>query len=308
MGKQKDVSLYKSKRVRATRLDAYGRPVIGAESVVITNGQITTTFTTNVEDGEAISTTNGNGDTCFAETATPNFTGFSVESTFCKVDFSLFELLTGQPIVLNDDGKVVGITESTKIDLSGVNFALEHWTGASQEDGLVLRDGAEGEWGYILAPFLRGGTIGDITVENAAITFTVTGMSTKNGTAWGAGPYNVELVGGVAAPLHEPLVAGDHRRIMVVEIAPPADLPGYVPLLDRTDPALTSVTATPTGLSVALSPVPAGTDPVWYEFGNGEWDYAETGSYTYEYPAAGTYTITAHRGSSTKTASVTVAP
>jgi hypothetical protein len=79
-----------------------------------------------------------------------------------------------------------------------------------------------------------------------------------------------------------------------------------VPLLDRTDPAITGVTATPTGLSVAFAPTPAGTDPVWYEFGDGQWDYAETGSYTHEYAGPGTYTYTAHRGSSTVTGQVTV--
>lgn len=307
MARQRDTGLYKSKRMRATLVDLAGRPVYGPESVVVTSGQISTTFTPNVEEGEAISQTNGNGDTCLNVPSAPTVTGWAVESTFCKVDFALFELLTGNPVVRNDDGTIVGIDEGTDIDLSNVNFALELWTGA-QIDG-VPRAGAEGAWGYILAPFLSGGTLGDITIENAAITFTVTGMQTKNGAAWGSGPYDVDLVGGVAAPLFEPLTSKKHRRIITVEIAPPADeISGFVPLLDRTDPALTSVTATVTGDSVAFAPLPAGTDPVWYEFGNGEWDYAETGSYTYEYPAPGTYTATARRGSSTVTTQVTVAP
>jgi hypothetical protein len=302
---QKEVSLYKSKRMRATRLDASGRPVYGPDSVVVTSGQISTQFTTNVEDGEAISQPNGNGDTCLNVPAVPTFSNFSVESTFCNVDFALFELLTGNEVVLNDDGTIVGIDEGTDIDLAEVNFALELWTGA--QVGSAPRDGAEGEWGYILAPFLQGGTLGDITVENAAITFTVTGMVTKNGAAWGSGPYNVDLVGGVAAPLFKPLTSKKHRRITTVEIAPPAAASGFIPLLDRTDPALTSVTATATGKSVVIAPTPAGTDPVWYDFGDGQWDYSETGSYTHVYESAGTFTITAHRGSSTVTKPVTVA-
>lgn len=305
MARQKDVSLYKSKRMRATLLDAAGRPVYGAQSVVITSGQISTTFTPNVEEGEAISQPNGNGDTCLNVPATPTFTGFAVESTFCKVDFALFELLTGNPVVLNDNGTIVGIDEGTDIDLSKVNFALELWTGA--QTSATLRTGSQGEWGYILAPFLSGGTLGDITIENAAITFTVTGMQTKNGAAWGAGPYNVELVAGVAAPLFKPLTSKKHRRIMSAEIAPPSDaLAGFVPLLDRMDPALTDITATVTGKSVVFAPTPTGTTPVWYEFGNGEWDYAVTGGFTYVYPVAGTYTVTARRGTSKVTKSVTV--
>ena len=305
MGRQRDTGLYKSKRMRATLVDVAGRPVYGPESVVITSGQISTTFTPNVEEGEAISQPNGNGDTCLNVAATPTYTGDAVEATFCKVDFSLFELLTGNPVVRNDDGTIVGIRKGTKIDLSKVNFALELWTGA-QTDG-VPRDGAEGAWGYILAPFLQGGTLGDITVENAAITFTVTGMQTKNGTAWGRGPYNVDLVGGVAAPLNEALDFSDHVQIITVEIAPPSDeLSGFQALLDPTDPAITGITVTGTGLEKTFAPVPVGTDPVEYDFGNGEWDYADTGTFVYDYPAAGTYTVTARRGSTTTSTQVTV--
>lgn len=307
MGRQKNASLYKSKRMRATRLDVAGRPLYGPESVVITRGQISTAFTSNVEEGEAISQPNGNGDSCLNVPATNSFTGFSVESTFCNVDFALFEMLTGNPVVLNDDGTIVGIDEGTDVDLSGVNFALELWTGAQVSD--TLRPGAEGEWGYIVAPFLSGGTLGDITVENAAITFTVTGMQTKNGAAWGSGPYNVDLVGGVAAPLFEPLTSKKHRRITVVEIAPPEDVPGFTALLDLTDPALTDFTAVPTvgdTLEVTFAPTPAGTDPVEYDFGNGQWDYAETGTYVYRYTAAGSYEVTARRGGSSLTKTVVV--
>lgn len=304
MGKQKEVSLYRSKRMRATRLDQAGRPVYGPESVVVTRGQISTSYTANVEEGEAISQPNGNGETCLSVPGTPTFTGFAVESTFCKVDFALFELLTGNPVVLNDSGTIVGIDEGTDIDLSGVNFALELWTGAQVTD--ELRPGAEGEWGYILNPFLSGGTLGDITVENAAITFTVTGMQTKNGATWGRGPYNVDLVDGEAAPLFVPMTSKKHRRITVVEIAPPADAAGFTALLNPADTALTSVTATVAGQKATLAPVPAGAGAVEYDFGNGEWDYAETGAYSYTYPEPGTYTVTARRGSSKVTTSVTV--
>lgn len=304
MGRQRDASLYKSKRMRATRLDRSGRPVHGPESIVVTKGQITTTFTPNVEEGEAITQPNGNGDNCLNVPGQNNFTGFSVESQFCNVDFALFEMLTGNPVVLNDDGQIRGIKQGTSIDLSGVNFALELWTGAQVSDN--PREGSEGEWGYIMSPFLSGGTLGDIVVENAAITFTVTGMQTRNGATWGKGPYKVDLVGGVAAPLYEALTNTDHLLTIIVEIAPPEALPGFQAFLDPTDPAVTSVTATGTGLTKTFAPVPAGTDPVEYDFGDGTWDYAETGSYTKTYDAADTYTVTARRGTSKVTSQVVV--
>lgn len=305
MAKQKDVSMFRSKRMRATLLDGAGRPVYGGSSVVTTRGQITTTFAAVIDSGQAITQTNGNGDTCVNEPAVPHYTGHTVTATFCKVDYALFEMLTGNPVVLNDAGEIRGIKQGTSVDLSKVNFALELWTGASTTD--TPRTGAQGIWGYIIAPFLSGGTLGDITVENAAITFTVSGMSTKNGAAWGKGPYNVDLVAGVAAPLFQALTSTDHLWTGTVEIAPPTEKIGSTPLLNPTAAALTSITGTVTGKSVTFAPTPAGTEPVQYDFGDGFWDYAETGSFTHVYATAGTYTVTGKRGTSTATTSVTVA-
>lgn len=303
--KSRAPSFLRGKRMRATLLDGVGRPIYGDASVVTTKGFVSVGSTTNIEEGEAITQPNANGETCINEAATPTFNGFAVEAEFCEVDFALFSMLTGQDVVLDSTGtRIVGIDESTKVNLSNVQFALELWLGASGLDNPSA--GAQGSFGYLLYPFLGGGVISDITVENAAITFTVTGMQTKNGAAWGSGPYNVELVDGTPSPLFQPLTAATHRRIMQVEVAPPEPQSGSVPLLDPSAEALTGVTATPTGLSVALEPLPAGTDPVWYDFGDGTWDYAETGSYTHVYDAAGTYTITARRGTSEVTTEVTV--
>jgi hypothetical protein len=283
--------------MRATVLDASGAPVYGEDSVVTTKGYITVAYTTTSEEGEGITVTNAAGEACVSEAATPSQTGYGVEATFCEVDFRLFEILTGQSVLLDDDDYAIGITERTDVDLSTVNFALELWLGSKNS----------GEWGYVLTPFLRGGIIGDITIENAAITFTITGMTTRGGSGWGSGPYAVQTVGGVAAVLKDPVTATEHRRWLTVDVAPPDVWEGSTPLLDPSDPAITNLTTTPTGLSVQIVPVPAGTEPVFYQFGDGEWDYAETGTYTHVYDSAGTYTITAKRGLSTYSEPVTVA-
>lgn len=305
MAKSKKVSLLRGRRLRATLVDANGRPVIGEDSAVVTKGFITVSMTTNMEEGEAISQTNASGETCIAESATPQLMGFGVEATFCEVDFALFHLLTGQELVYDADGVVVGITESTDVDLSTVAFALELWLGATNDD-TAPAEGSEGKFGYVLLPFLGGGIIGDYSIENAAITFTVTSMNTKNGSGWGEGPYAVELVDGVPSPLYKPLKANDHRRTMVVEVAPPPVYSGAIPVLDPGATALTDITATADGLTVEVAPTPAGTGVVFYDFGDGEWDIAETGAYSHTYAAPGNYTITARRGLSKVTKEVAV--
>ncbi len=220
------------------------------------------------------------------------------------MDFALFEMLTGQEVVLDAAGKAIGITESSDVDMSAVKFALELWMGASTS--ATPAAGSQGFYGYVLLPHLGGGVIGDITLQNGAITFTISGMQTKNGGAWGAGPHKVQLVAGVPAVLSTPMKANDHRRIMITEVAPPAIYAGATPLLDSTDPAITSFTMTKTGLSVAFVPVPAGSDPMFYDFGDGTWDYTPNGSYTHVYAANGVYTVIGKRGSSSITQTLTL--
>lgn len=303
--KSKRVSLIRGRRMRATLVDLNGRPVIGDDTAVVTKGFITVAMTTNMEEGEAVSQTNASGETCIAEPAIPQFMGIGVEATFCEVDFALFNLLTGQELVFDENGTVVGITESSNIDLSAVNFALELWLGTANDDNAPV-EGSQGKFGYVLLPFLGGGIIGDYTIENAAITFTISNMNTKNGAGWGSGPYAVDIVNGVPSPLFQPLKSADHRRTMVVEVAPPKAYSGAIPVLDPANTALTDITAEVTGKTAALTPTPAGTGPVWYDLGDGSWDYAETGAYSHTYATAGTYTVTAKRGLSTVTKEVTI--
>lgn len=287
-------AILRGKMMRATRLSLTGAPVYGDNNSVVTEGFISVAMTTTLEEVEALVSTNAAGKNCIAEPATQNLTGFGVSAVFCNVDFTLFEMLTGQELVVDENGQAYGITESTEVKLADVNWGLELWTGAG-DDG----------FGYVLLPRLSGGIISDITIENAAINFTISGMNSKP-NAWGAGPYFVETVSGVVSRLRKAMKKNDHRRIMVVDVAPPTEYSGSLPLLDPTDAKITAITATPTGMVVAISATPTG-QPVFYDFGDGNWDYAETGAYSHTYAEAGTYVITGTSGGATVTQSVTVA-
>ena len=61
-------------------------------------------------------------------------------------------------------------------------------------------------------------------------------------------------------------------------------------------PSLTGLTFTEgaTPLTAEFDTVPAATGPVWFEFGDGTWDFVEApGSTDHVYDAAGTYTVRA---------------
>jgi hypothetical protein len=61
-----------------------------------------------------------------------------------------------------------------------------------------------------------------VTVENGAINFTLSGASSKDGSEWGVGPYDVVRdEGGLPGPLNEPIDSGDHLNLEVTTVAPP---------------------------------------------------------------------------------------
>lgn len=305
----KCLSLVKGRRIRVTRLDACGRPIFGDDSQVVSKGFISVAFTANTSDSDEINLVNAAGESCVFEPASTSLTGYGIEIAFCQVDPELFSLVTGQPVVTAADGNtVVGFDVDTKIGLENSNFALELWAGSPTGDACSTA-GAQGAYGYLLLPFLTGGILGDFTVENDAVTFTLTGANTKEGNSWGVGPYDVMLDNGgspAPGPMTSPVSTSTALRTMIVDVAPPEDACGARPLLDSSLSDLTSVAGVATDLSVAFTVTPASTGPVWYDFGDGTWDYvASPGTTTHLYSAAGTYTAKASQNNSWVSTTVT---
>ena len=410
----KCLSLVKGRRIRVTKLDACGRPIYGDSSHVVSKGFISVAFTANTSESDEISVTNAAGDLCVFEAAVTSLTGYGLEVQFCEVDPELFSLVTGQPVVKAPDGTtVIGFDIDTKISLDNSNFALELWAGSPATDS-CSNPGATGAFGYLLLPFLKGGILGDFTVENGAVTFTVTGANTSEGNAWGVGPYPVMLGAGgtnevqrititgvptggtftltyagattAAIPYNatnsqvqtalealpnlgggDAVVTGGPQpsafqvvtfggalnvrdvtqmtatgnftggttptiaittttpgvsplpsamtsavstsvalRTMIVDLAPPASACGARPVQDPAVTALTSIAGVPTGLSVSFTTTPAATGPVWWDFGDGTWDYvAAPGATTHVYPTAGTWAPRASTNGKFVTANVT---
>jgi hypothetical protein len=295
--------------MRVTRLDGCGRPVYGDGSVGVSDGFVSVAFTANTDEGEEINVTNAAGKTCVREVPCPTFLGYGVEVVFCNVDPALFAILTGQEPVVDEDGFAIGFRVNSDVSGCDSGFGLEVWTGvpgvACDTSSTASADSTPG--GYLLLPYLQGGIFGDFTIENDAISFTVTGAQTKTGSGWGVGPYNVQRnAAGSAVPLATPIDKGDHLHVQYTDVAPPPAICGTHPLLDPTDPAITAVTATVDLLEVTFSPVPAGADAWFVDFGDGTWDYAADGSdIVHTYAAAGTYEAEGYRGTTESEVSVT---
>lgn len=303
----KCISLVKGRRIRLTRVNDCGIPTYGEGNQVTSKGFISVAFTANSTTSDEISQTNAAGEVCVFEPAEDSFTGYGVEVQFCEVDVELFALATGQEVYYDAAGNPIGFTVNTKIERDG-GFALELWAGSPGAD--VCSDpNAQGSYGYLLFPFIKGGIVGDFTIENGAATFTISGSTTRDGNGWGVGPYDVLPSGATAAPLPSPLDTNDHMLMVVTTIAPPDAQCGTRPLLDPSLPALTAVNGVMTGLAGDFDVTPISTGPVWYDFGDGEWDYVEApGEASHTYAAAGTYTVMASQNGEWVSTTVTAGP
>ena len=308
----KCLSFVKGRRIRVTRLDGCGRPVYGDDSVVVSKGFISVGYTANTTESDEINVPNAAGEVCVYEPSVTSLVGYGVEIAFCNVDPELLALVTGQSVVLGADGEtVVGFDIDTKVSLDNSNFALELWAGSPTGDACST-EGAQGSFGYILLPFVSGGILGDFTVENAAVTFTITGANTKEGNSWGVGPHNVMLDDSptpVPSKMATPVSTTAALRTMIVDLAPPTDACGARPLMDPSLPNLTDITVTEgaTDMEAEFVVAPVSTGPVYYEFGDGTWDFvAAPGETSHVSTTPGTYTVRATQNGNPVTETVTV--
>jgi hypothetical protein len=293
------------RRLRLTRLDGCGRPVYGPDSVVVTKGFISVALTATINEGQAVVVTLADGTDFINQPGVASLSGYGVVVTLAQVEPDAVSIGTGQEVYADYNGDTVGFTVSKDITAVDTAFALEMWMGSPTDD---CAEGAEGSFGYLLLPFVQGGVLGDFTVENAAVNFVISNANSKSGTTWGVGPYNVMMDDVTPSPLPTPLTSSDFLLLVQVGVAPPEPFCGARPLLDPTDAALTSTTATVTGSVAVIAAVPTGTDPFWSDFGDGTWDYSPTGStLSHTYAAPGAYTVTTHRGNTTRTATATIA-
>jgi hypothetical protein len=206
--------------IRVTRLDACGVPDPGASAVVVSKRISTVTIDEVTDDGTNIRERNFGDELCIVDDAFTQIIGYTADIALCGVDPDLVGLITGQPVVTNAGGDIVGFDASTEIDLDSFGFSLEVW---SRIAGGACDPSGNRPWGYTVFPFLKGGRVGGFTFENGAVQFTLSGAQTRDGNGWGTGPFDVDRDEvGAPAPLNTPLGVNTHYRNILVTLDPPA--------------------------------------------------------------------------------------
>lgn len=210
------------KRIRVLTLDECGAlPAPNTEDAgIATNGFVTVSLSAEVEEGAEIVTKRADGGICVNEKFADSFKRFTSEIEFCGVNPSLLSMVSNAEPYFNYAGEVAGFT----VPEGAIEkwFSLELWTGIANAACLP---GAETAGGYLLLPFLAGGTVGDIEIGGEdAVNFSLTGSYTKGGNQWGVGPFDVvlnDLAVPAPAPLPTALDAFDHLLMLDTGVAPP---------------------------------------------------------------------------------------
>lgn len=289
-------SFLRGTAMRVTRLDACGRPVYGDGNMVVSDGFVTATLSAEVQEGDAITVTKANGQTCINEPGEDQLQWYTTEIEFCQVDPDLITIMNPSwDKVLDAAGNVIGYNANGS--LSGDGFALEIWMDVYGTGDACSGDTAQGEWGYILLPWVKGGAPGDIEIGNDAISFTFNGK-TKVGSGWRRGPYAVQQqANGAPGPLLQPIGSNTHYRLFTTTLRPPEPECGAQPV-DRPTPEpaeliITGVPGESPRRTVRLRADNHGFGPVVINWGDNTTEtVASDGSYvTHTYAADGEYTI-----------------
>lgn len=218
----RSMKIVRGKRVRITRLEACGEPPTSGDpcAYVVSKGFVTVTMSPQNETGTELVQLNADGELCINDQAQHNFKRWELSIELCDVDPELVSLLTSVTLETDADGNTVGFRSvAGRIDEL---FAFELWSGIGDQD---CADGEE--YGYMLFPFVNGGTFSDLTIENGVATLTIENAFTKTGGLWGVGPYDVvpdEY--GAPAPLGVAIQPGEHHVQRLTTVAPPAATSG----------------------------------------------------------------------------------
>jgi hypothetical protein len=189
----------------------------------VSTGFVSVEMQDQVESGQEIVVLNAAGVMCVNEKSPKQLKWIDVTITFCNVDPEMFNLITGSTLVLNDAGSPAAVGFQTRTGNYGTNaFGLEVWSNLSAPACATLGTFSLVPYGYFLLPNVIEGTVGDLKIENGAISFSVSGR-TKQGTNWGTGPKNVlaNMTNGTAQKLLVALPADTHRHLQWTYLAPP---------------------------------------------------------------------------------------
>lgn len=224
------VNMSRGKMLRVTKLDECGAVVTGEGSSLVMKAFVSGTLTPNYLEPEEISQADANGDRCIDDQSDVALRWIDISLIVCTTDPTMINLITGDPLVLDDAATPNTVGFRIDADLSGsANFALEMWSGVT---GQACAVGGFPKYGYWLFPWVKDARWGEWVVQNGALTLTFTARAVI-GSGWGVGPYDVRrdaVTPATLEPLLTPIGATEAMHFEVTSAPLPTPACGAVAL------------------------------------------------------------------------------
>jgi hypothetical protein len=200
--------------MRVVKLDACGVPVTGAGSVVVSNGFIQIEVSPEYEEGTEYLVRNANDELCVNEKSPNTLKRVGLSMDFCQIDPDAIVLMTGERLLQATGGPpVTGTGVAFGEGQLTARFSLEVWQPVA---GISSCAGGVEQFVYWAFPNVGNTQVGDFTLENASLTFTVEADTKAASSQWGDGPgTGPSWIPGTV------IVNDEHFLFNVVGLAPP---------------------------------------------------------------------------------------
>lgn len=240
----------KGTRLRATKIDACGRPIAGPKNRLVTSGYVSATLTAVMREATDLTQDNAEGKECYVDRTPPQRRWYTPAIELCNVNTGLLSMFTGWETLVDLSATPVPVGFRDQKDVeTDYGIAIELWTAGKSDDDCpepptdddyLDAPGTGRSYGY----FLFGATEwipGDLTIGATVSTFTLTGRTIPM-PAWGMGPYNVQpALNGSPRRLIHATTKKEHLTAFRTSIAPPDETAGTEPVALATSAVFTGV-------------------------------------------------------------------
>lgn len=211
--------------LRVTRLDSCCAIANGPCAFVVSESFVTLNLTAEIEEPDEFIVKLANGKLCINETGCATLKRYNVELNVCNADPDLFEIISGVNTVQDFEGDVVGFQIDSDLGECS-KFALEFWTKVVGDECVDPITGAQ-QYLYWLLPCVSNGRIGDITIENGPLTWTLNAEAIPS-AEWGSGPFPVVAQDALntPGPLIDPIGPDTALHVQFTTIPPPVEFCG----------------------------------------------------------------------------------
>lgn len=166
--------------IRASKLDATGKIVVGAKSSYVLDTFISVSFTPEYEDGDEFVQKGANGTVCTTFKAPDTLKRVTLEIAVCNPDPEFSEITSGG-LLLTETADTVGYASALVGENGNPNgTAIEVWSRAIQEG----KPAAENPYWHWVFPYVVLRPSGERVIENGIMANTYEG--------WGVGNINFD--------------------------------------------------------------------------------------------------------------------